>query len=870
MNEWEKLRMFIDRQKADTVAARVVKLDEAARKEVAEALPGHLKVLRGRRESWEGLDDHAEVLRAAGAGVLPGAAAVASWLSRREFTSRWGGPYGDTDRIMAILATRPAEWRADLARRLVLKVRTAEDRDLGLTLALLRATKIEIPIHDPLVVGWVSAGRLPVPHEDPLFDTLLPRIFDAQGVGRALQREDLAQPWLRSLRVPAARDGAKRLMLLEGCVSRFLRGGSAPDLRFFARLHEALDPSPHEIESRARDYLRLLPAAPGPIAELALRHLRTLDGLDPLDLVEGLESVLFRSERKLVRSGLTWLDQLVRLSPPLAGSIAGPLVPVFASDSAELQERAVTLAIKHASRMGDEGHATVRDALDMLPYDLRLRAFAVFGGEEPAAPDPEDAFVPPALPRPDVPQRMADPIDSVAGMLSVITGPSEWMAWERLLAGFVALVYRDREGAAAALKPALDGKYDHFYQDSNRYQVRYGGQPPHWNYVDQWLVGAMRSLTGTASAPDAWKHKLPDVSGLSAPCLLLLHRAAEIQMAVEEDVVPPLLLSTPTLTTGHVDASELVTRLEIIEAAGAKPLAADLQQALLRLRRDQDPQTAERASRLSSPAGRLVAQWLAGDPLADPTVEMSWSSSGKVERWLDDGETDNPHEVRFLPSLHATATGFPLIDLVFRDPPRGGVGIHLTWWAAMFPSHREVAATHLLPHLFRHQWHRSAVRSSHLRQITRGDGPPGVSVSLILGLMLGDPDRPEAVDILLETAGRGDLNAAELGRQTALLVKRDQMKLVHLTAALESASSQGAHREVWTAIAAALPLLIPGSGRKPHHGFAAFVALGATNAVRSHARGAIPELEAMAARKGSSGVLREARRLHGLLTAEEG
>jgi hypothetical protein len=45
VNEWEKLRMFIDRQKADTVAARVVKLDEAARKEVAEALPGHLKVL---------------------------------------------------------------------------------------------------------------------------------------------------------------------------------------------------------------------------------------------------------------------------------------------------------------------------------------------------------------------------------------------------------------------------------------------------------------------------------------------------------------------------------------------------------------------------------------------------------------------------------------------------------------------------------------------------------------------------------------------------------------------------------------------------------------------------------------------------------
>ncbi|MFC7648392.1 hypothetical protein ACFQX6_54065 [Streptosporangium lutulentum] len=140
------------------------------------------------------------------------------------------------------------------------------------------------------------------------------------------------------------------------------------------------------------------------------------------------------------------------------------------------------------------------------------------------------------------------------------------------------------------------------------------------------------------------------------------------------------------------------------------------------------------------------------------------------------------------------------------------MGIHLTWWAAMFPSHREVAATHLLPHLLRHQWHRSAVRPSHLLQLSRADGPPGAAVSLILGRMLGDPDLPEAVDLLPAMAGRGDLNAAELGRQAALLAKRDQIKLVRLTAALESAASRGAHREVWTAISAALPVLVPRSG----------------------------------------------------------
>ncbi|GAA4221166.1 hypothetical protein FHR32_005345 [Streptosporangium album] len=150
------------------------------------------------------------------------AAAVATWLNRRDFTSRWGAPYEDTDRIVAVLATRPPEWRAELARRLVLRLRTGEDRGVALAPTLLRATGIEAPIHDPLVVGWLeTAGRLPAPSEDPLFDLMLPRIFDAQGVGRALQWESgPTAPWLKALCDLAAGDAAKRLILLEGCVRR--------------------------------------------------------------------------------------------------------------------------------------------------------------------------------------------------------------------------------------------------------------------------------------------------------------------------------------------------------------------------------------------------------------------------------------------------------------------------------------------------------------------------------------------------------------------------------------------------------------------------------------------------------------------------
>ena len=319
-------------------------------------------------------------------------------------------------------------------------------------------------------------------------------------------------------------------------------------------------------------------------------------------------------------------------------------MPVFASDSAELQERAVTLAIKHASRMGDEGHATIRDALDVLPYDLRLRAFAVFGGKEPAEPDPLDEFVPPALPRPDPPQRMPDPIVSVAEIMPMMNGSGDWMAWERMLAGFVALVHRDREGTAAALKPRLAG--------SRRVPVP--GQR-----VSERLPGRTR-MTGTGSSTGcsgpcfphrhragacAWKHRLPDARRLSPPYLLLLHRAAEIQMAVEDDVVPPLLLSTPTFTTGHLDAAELVARLEIIEAAGQAarrgPAAGPLRLPRERTRKRPN-------ARGASPRRPVAGRPMAGrDPPHGPCDRntLVLQLRRKVEHWSDDGEPDEPRSV---------------------------------------------------------------------------------------------------------------------------------------------------------------------------------------------------------------------------------
>ncbi|WP_188197801.1 DUF7824 domain-containing protein [Nonomuraea sp. SYSU D8015] len=908
MDHWGEIRKLIEARRADRLTDMVKGLGDAGRKEVAARLPELLKELRGRFDRWDdGLVDYSVVLRVAGAATFGGAAAVASWLYRRDFAPQWAGPDNDVDLILAVLADRPAAWRADLAERLVLRMRVADDRGMALALALLRETGIEPPPHDPLVAGWVSVGPSRL-GEDPLVDHLVPRLFEAEGVGRVLQWErDPRQGWLRALPALAETGRVKRAALIDGCVRRFLRGGTPIDLRFFVRLHEALDPSPAEAAGHARDYVRLLAAAPGPVAELAMKCLRACDdltssgpaagdlasgtpalggltpgdlppsapalgglapgglgagGLTADDLAEAWESLLFRPERKLVCAGLSWLDRSVRRTPALADVVAAPLARAFAADSAELQEKAVALALAHAAGMSEEGRATVREAIELLPPHLGHRTATAFAGGTVAEAEP--VFVPPPLPTaPERASALEPPIESAEEVARLATEwAGTWHAWERLLAGFVTLAVRDRAGLAAALRPqVIDGPAREWHNWSYRERS--------WQTAGQWFQGAARSLTGTAPTEHAWRSFMP-AERLAAPDRLLLHRMAEIQRAVEEDTLPPLLLATPTHDTGHVAAAQLVRRMEVIEAAGAKPLAADLQQALLRLPRIPDAEAAERAARLTSPAGRMLAAWTCPEAV----VEVKWTCGhGDDAGDHDWHDRDHHHDVRLVPAVTATPTGLPLVDLMLGDPARWADAHHRSWWPAMLPSHREVAAAHLMPYVLRRYWGESAVGPEEARLLARADGPAGGALSVLLARVLGDRQMPESVEVLLEMAAWDELPAAEVGRQAGLLLAAGEMRMVDMVAALDAVARQGAYAHVWRIIAAALPALLPPPGRRPLNGLGAFVALASTTAEWCGARGEIPEVGEAAARKGSSGLLRELRRLHDLLvggTGQEG
>ncbi len=173
MSAWQDIRDLITERRTGALADRVIGLSEAERAEVAARLPEFVKELRDTaaelaREYWiaeQGLGEEedgwpawaraeAEVavrwrvgnamqafetpMRIAGAGTISDPAAVATWLTRRDLTSRWA-PEPETDDLIRVLIARPAVWRADVAARLTERIRRPDDRIVPLALRLIRA-----------------------------------------------------------------------------------------------------------------------------------------------------------------------------------------------------------------------------------------------------------------------------------------------------------------------------------------------------------------------------------------------------------------------------------------------------------------------------------------------------------------------------------------------------------------------------------------------------------------------------------------------------------------------------------------------------------------------------------------------------------
>ncbi|WP_433516537.1 hypothetical protein ACQP2T_13775 [Nonomuraea sp. CA-143628] len=921
----DDIRNLVLHHDAEGLASRLPKLTDAERATLAAELPGLLAELRESPPrtpafGWDPDDQitsRSEVLMMVGAATIPGPAGAATWLMKRDLNPRWSGA-PSPHRLVKALSGRPVAWRADLAVRLARRIRRSDDRIVRLALALLRDGEATPPDHEPLVAAWLSAVTVA---KDPLTPHLLPKIFEAAGAGRALVNETLTPKpshWLAL----AART-LPREQIITGCVSRFLLGGDVRDLRFFVRLHTLVAPSPEESAARLRDYLRLLPAAPGPVAELAWQQVRQAP-LDPADAAEAIEAMTFRQEAKLAVKGLTWLDRDLRHHPERLADHVTALTNAYAHTSHEVRDRAVTLTLKHADHLTDP--APILEAAELLPPASARQLFERFtegwSGDFTPGRLPE-ATIPGPFPTSDLesgPPEEVGWIDVEAWLAAVTreahTNPDslketlarrfgehlrpvlyDWPTWQSPRDWCTALArelvnpgedpgppmsrsprqrpsYRrtifEEQGLSGGLGQAL---YDSMVNvAATAFQLFPGLRtvvPLHEmpDDVQEMLrtVDVQTDLYDPTArpAPTPW-NRLPRLRECARPHAFLLSRLDELLRAAKAGALPPVLLATPTRADGHLDPETLLDRLAVCAHSGREPLPLDVEQALLRLPPDPAPDLAERAKSIGSAAAEVVARWFERGAPPPPEVELTWT--------LDLGM---PYDDRVLGQLgianvswrSAEPTGLAHLDALLTAPEtRPFRRVSRDFWPGMTPHHRELAAAHLAFGLI-DRFDPPDIAIDDLRNLALAEGASGPATALVLAYFL-TVEGDDAVPSLLQLAAKGALPAAETGRLLGLLGRRTRYEAGPALPSLELAAKQGAHAEIWTIMRYFLASFLPGEGERAQRPHTDAVVLAIDIAMLAGARGEIPEVAAHAGKRGSTSLTRACRSLHQFLTRD--
>ncbi|GID64936.1 hypothetical protein Acy02nite_28170 [Actinoplanes cyaneus] len=827
-------------------------------------------------------------------GCMPTAARAAALLTRGNMRT-WatiGAP-----RLTEVARFRQIPWQGELGRRIAerLPARDADGNLWPVISALLQAGDAEPPITENVVRAWhahlvsVRTHRrdrsAPPPlsmrlRDDPHRDVLLPGLFEFAGLGADMSGgswNETTGSWSNEPRLPGiiayliGEGILERKTYVDLTVDRLLRGGKPNELRPFALLHDALEPTVDELSSHALDYARLLPEAPGAVATLAQKALRTVDDAGRLELETLLDTsgpTLVRKEKTLVKAQLTWLERVARREPARAGEVLETVAAAFGHPALDVQERALVLIGKQIAALDPGTVARLADASAVLAGDLPARAAGLFGVAAPVTGD-EVPELPPAAP----PAAMPPPITTAAELaeeLVVLVHERSAIHWERVLAGLVTLYAT--EGSAtlrAALQPVLDRYPGHFAESSwNRTEpLLHLGVAIH-SVIDPGRSGGLwgRLVTSVRTAWQDGRRGGHDSALSATPDGVLGLRVAELATQLTRTMVP-LIMATPTHVTGSVDPSVLLERLRRAEAEGWQPWPVDFEQALLRLPRRTDPGVVAGATALTSPAGRQFAAWLTRGGLPDPVTR-------RFEQTPDTGRRDHwARDVRRVVAAMSPARdgGLRLERQLLTLAPAAHPEAYPDTFhesgdvlTMVLPHHREAAAAWVLPELAAMADQEQRAGAEVLPLLAECSGPVGPALAYGVAYGLGarhQENRIAAGDAFLTLAGRPEPFAAAVGAALTDLGADGVLKLSRVVPALTDVHRAGASVALWEVLAAALPGLLPAAPR----GLPDLLELSTqvARAVRADSR--IAGLAEIAARDGSSRLVKEARRLQTVL-----
>lgn len=768
-------------------------------------------------------------LRVAGAACLPRATDVVAWLRSPRF---WDPVPADAAEAVARVLQAPGRpSAAAVARGLAGRLRPAQvDRQWPIVSALLRATGQTPPATEATVRGWLretglAADRLAA---DPWTPMMLPHAFSVPRVGDELDGSGPAA-LVRLCTV----GGYDRAIMLADCLGRLGEGDRPGALRPFVALHRMMEPTLDETARRAQQYIGLLSSPHSTVAAIGQETLRALDDAGRLEtgaVAEATFAVLARTEKKLVRPQLAWLDAALKRKPD--PELYAALLTGLGSPATDLAELTLTIAIRHLPAIGAAGRELLADAAVLLDGDLRRRADAVLGD---AAPGPVPTPVIPSAPAPAAP--MPAPfgsVDEVAAAAAVLVRRgrefSDPVLLERLLDGLVRFARTDRDALAAALRPVIPAHM---------------GSP---------VIDLLRAITD-----GHWTKRFPQyVERMAPPYWMLAGRVNELGRQIPY-TAPAGLLATPATVDGHVDPARVLALLRAAEADGLSPRPYDLSQALLRLPRTVDAAIADAAERLTTPAGRAFAAWLRDGGLPDPAVVIRQPCTHGPGCGCT--REDQRRTVVVTPAGETALTVPPgLLDIDGGPSSLGDGGA--ASWPMVLPNHREIIAAHLQPHLATAIADQRGGACAVLPVLARSGGPFGPAIALCLahGLTAARPaDRVAAVDAFLILAGRPDVDGGLVGRELAALFGTESLVLTRVVATLAEAMRAGAAPQVWDATRRLIPAVLAVTPAAP--GTPDLLALAASAASAAKATATLPEVAAVAARGGRSRLVTEAARL---------
>lgn len=867
------------------LAERLVELDDATRKSL-------VKPLRELARSGQWGDPPRHLLRGlaiAGPAVLPDARSTVAWVRR---FATWlpdeeelsYDPHGNrvetlsptAGHVVEVLVRRDPPWLPTVVNLLAERLRFDHYRpDDYLLIDNLRTRAAMPPPAAPVFVAmWVRTAwrghhddgdAVGLVRAEPAYAELVPLAFDVDEIAGAMRERD-------QLRHLADTGAVDRDALIDACLARLQRGGRPQPTNEFVRDLDSLTPTTDEVAARTRSYLVLVaPGSATSVAAMAQRDLLRLDSAGRLsgdELLEMSQSVLLRTEKKILRGQLKHLEAHAREVPEDVDLVAHATCVALSNAAPDIQRNAVDVLTRLTTTLQPPTVAAVSTAAESLPADLRERLSAGLAiGEATVAPDTPVITLPPVPDRPG-PVKPITSVDEVVEELAAIVHSEPMQArgvdLDRVVEALPRLGDGDREALRRAAAPIIGrGTY--------QYYLEHGGE------FDFTLRRALVALLASCLGDD-WVRPAPDFHARRrgapgrAMCLRIFSLAESVHADRRVRVV-----ALPSTNDGAVDPTDLHDRLARAAVDGWEPDDVDLEQALLRL--DLSTAVAEPFASLAGDAGSRVAAWVRHGGHRAPRVQV-----GVAKGHLDALRTMTQRRADAKPRSSPTPDQGPHPEPLQVGPlwaalgtspkPRNDSGAGwdpdaaFETWPLVLPHERELLAAHLLPELSRARESRSQGLAAMV-DLTERPGPAGTALLVGLAYTAAGKHhdaRSAAADGLIVLAGQGQLDGAAFGKVLSAMIEHGDIVAGRLAPALGDAARGGAAAQIWVAVSTLLAPLLRRASQPS--GLVDVLVLAAEVATLAGAHGTIDGLDEFAGRKGRTRQLVEARRLREVLVPD--